>query len=160
MVEKIVSRSPVVLFALEWCEFSWSVRKLFAEAGIEYESVDLDSVAYQRDDRGGDLRAALREVIGVPTIPQIFVGGRHLGGATETFDAYNAGSLPEALWTSGVVFNRALSANAYTYLPKWLHPRLDAGCGARALARRDQVRRLVRRIPDPRGDEQGALGSR
>jgi cysteine synthase A len=123
MVEKLVSEKPVVLFALEWCEFCWSVRKLFAESGIEYESVDLDSVAYQKDNLGADLRAALREMTGVPTIPQIFVGGRNLGGATETFDAFNDGSFQEHLLTNGVVFNQALNANAYSYLPKWLHPR-------------------------------------
>lgn len=123
MVEKIVSRNPVVLFALEWCEFSWSVRKLFAEAGIAYESVDLDSAAWQKDDLGSDLRAALRQITGVPTIPQIFVAGRHLGGATETFDAFNDGSLQGALLDLGVAPGRAITANAYSYLPKWLHPR-------------------------------------
>ena len=46
-VDEIVRDEPVVLFALEWCEFCWSVRKLFARLGIAYRSVDLDSVAYQ-----------------------------------------------------------------------------------------------------------------
>jgi cysteine synthase len=123
MVEKFVAENAVVMFALEWCEFSWSVRRLFAEAGIEYESVDLDSVGYQKDNLGGELRSALHRITGFPTIPQVFVGGEHLGGATETFDAFNDGSLQEALLSRGVMFNRALSANAYSYLPKWLHPR-------------------------------------
>ncbi len=52
---------PVVLFALEWCEFSWSIRKMFAEMDIPYRSVDLNSVEYQDGNRGGDIRAALRE---------------------------------------------------------------------------------------------------
>ena len=47
---------PVVMFALEWCEFCWAVRKLFARLGIAYRSVDLDSVALQEGDRGGDPR--------------------------------------------------------------------------------------------------------
>ena len=50
---------PVVMFALEWCEFCWSVRKMFARYGIPYRSIDLDSVEYQKDDRGGQIRAAL-----------------------------------------------------------------------------------------------------
>ncbi len=33
----------------------------FAEAGIEYRSIDLDSVAYQEDNKGSDIRAALPE---------------------------------------------------------------------------------------------------
>ena len=55
------AEQPVVLFALEWCEFSWSVRKMFAHYDIPYRSVDLDSVAYQDGNRGGKIRAAIEE---------------------------------------------------------------------------------------------------
>ena len=121
-IEETVQANPVVLYALEWCEFCWSVRNMFKDAGIEYLSVDLDSVAYQADDRGAKLRAGLREITGQPTIPQVFIGGAHIGGATETFDAYNSGRLEELLDAQQI---RMLSAaeNAYSYLPKWLHPR-------------------------------------
>ena len=80
------------MFALEWCEFCWSVRRLMKEFAIPYRSIDLDSVEYQRDNRGGDIRVALRQKIGSPTIPQIFVGGEYIGGCTETFDAFNQGA--------------------------------------------------------------------
>jgi cysteine synthase A len=116
-------KKPVVMFALEWCEFCWSVRRMFTNAGIPFRSIDLDSVAYQQDDRGGDIRVALRHKLGSPTIPQIFVGGEHIGGCTETFDAFNAGRLQQLLERNGVAFDRAKQADAYTFLPKWLHPR-------------------------------------
>ena len=93
---------PVVMFALEWCEFCWSVRKLFRELGIAYRSVDLDSVEYQKGNLGGDIRVALQERLGSPTIPQIFVGGTHIGGATETLDAFNDGSLQALLKASSI----------------------------------------------------------
>jgi cysteine synthase A len=114
---------PVVMFALEWCEFCWSVRKMFDTAGIEYRSVDLDSVPFQKDNLGTDIRAALLQKTGQPTIPQIFVGGRHIGGATETFDAFNDGSLKAQLAAVQVPFNAAMRQDAYSFLPKWLHPR-------------------------------------
>jgi cysteine synthase len=113
----------VVMFALEWCEFCWSVRRLMKEFGIPFLSIDLDSAAYQKDNRGGDIRAALRQKIGSPTIPQIFVGGEYIGGCTETFDAFNAGRLQKLLETNGVAFDRSKNADAYSFLPKWLHPR-------------------------------------
>ncbi len=47
--------TPVALFALEWCEFCWALRRFFAEAGIPYRSIDLDSVAYQQGDLGGEI---------------------------------------------------------------------------------------------------------
>ena len=76
------------MFALEWCEFCWSVRKLFAQLGIAYRSVDLDSVAYQAArPAAAKIRAVLKARTGTPTIPQIFIGGEHVGGCTDLFDA-------------------------------------------------------------------------
>jgi cysteine synthase A len=115
--------NPVVLFALEWCEFCWSVRRLFKAMNLDYRSIDLDSVEYQKDGWGGDLRVALRKVTGAPTIPQIFVCGRHIGGCSETLDAFNDGSLQQLLKENGVAFDAEKSLDAYTLLPKWLHPR-------------------------------------
>jgi cysteine synthase A len=114
---------PVVMFALEWCEFCWSVRKLFKAFGIPYRSVDLDSADYQEDNWGGQIRNALKVRTSAPTIPQIFVGGQHIGGATETFDAFNDGRLQKLLRDSGIEFTDAGKVDAYSFLPKWLHPR-------------------------------------
>jgi cysteine synthase A len=125
-VSDIVAREPVVMFALEWCEFCWSARKLFARLGIAYSSVDLDSVAYQADDRGGNIRAVLRERTGAATIPQIYVGGAHLGGCTELFDAYRDGSLGKRLAAAGVEYDAILEVDPLELLPKWLHPRKSA----------------------------------
>ena len=114
---------PVVLFALEWCEFCWSVRKLFDRLGVRYHSVDLDAVAYQSGDRGGKVRAVLRARTGAPTIPQIFVAGEHLGGATDVFEAFKSGTLQAKFRQSGVEFDPSPGLDPYTLLPNWLHPR-------------------------------------
>ena len=53
------SDNVVVMFALEWCEFCWSVRKMFAHYEIPYRSIDLDSVEYQENNWGGAIRTAI-----------------------------------------------------------------------------------------------------
>ncbi len=116
-------QNPVVMFALEWCEFCWSVRKLFAAAGLDFRSVDLDSGAFQGSPLAGEIRKELHRRTGAPTIPQIFVGGELIGGATETFDAFNSGALQARLKRHGLPFNATLDVDAYSFLPKWLHPR-------------------------------------
>jgi cysteine synthase A len=114
---------PVVLFALEWCEFCWSLRKMFAKYEIPYRSVDLDSVAYQEDNKGGKIRAALRERTGSKTIPQVFVGGQFIGGATELFDSQKGGELAELLEKNSVAYNKDIDVDPYTFLPGWLQQR-------------------------------------
>jgi cysteine synthase len=124
--EHVVRHEPVVVFALEWCEFSWSVRKLFARLGITYRSVDLDSVAFQAGDLGGKIRAVLAARTGAKTIPQVFIGGTHIGGATETFDAWRNGKARELLTKRGVSFDAKADLDPYSLLPKWLQPRKSA----------------------------------
>jgi cysteine synthase A len=119
---------PVVMFAFEYCEFCWSVRKLFSRAKIAYRSVDLDSVELQAGDRGGKIRAAVSHLTGSPTIPQIFVGGEFVGGATEVFDAFLDGSLQRRLSAHGVAFDTAADFDPYSLLPGWLEQRRGAVC--------------------------------
>jgi len=117
-----IGDNAVVMFALEWCEFCWSVRKLFDRYGIPYRSVDLDSVAYQPDNHGGKLRAALKEHTGWNTLPQIFIGGEFVGGATDIFDQCIDGKLKQRLQAQGIVVQEEIK-NPYGFLPKWLQPR-------------------------------------
>ncbi len=117
------TNQPVVMFAMEWCEFCWSLRKLFAKLGIDYRSIDLDCAENQIDNWGSEIRTALHAHTGCNTIPQVFVGGEFIGGCTETFDAFNSGSLQEKLEAIGVSFDQSINLDAYSFLPKWLQPR-------------------------------------
>ena len=121
-VREAAADTPVLIYVMEWCEFCWSVRKMFEDAGIPYRAIEVDSVAFQKEGRGARIRSALLEICGTHTIPQVFVGGKHIGGATETFDAYNSGELEELLEGQNISM-MAAAENAYSYLPKWLHPR-------------------------------------
>jgi cysteine synthase A len=124
-VEEVIGDSSraVVMFALEWCEFCWSVRRLFGKYRIPYRSIDLDSVEYQQGDRGGRIRAALTARTGIATIPQVFVGGELLGGATDVLQAAKEGRLQKLLEASRVAFDPAVGDEPLSFLPGWLHPR-------------------------------------
>ena len=102
-VSKMVDNpdQPLVMFALEWCEFCWSVRNMLTELGVEFLAIELDSVDFQKDN----------------------LGGEYIGGATETFDAYNDGTLQTRMAANKVSFDDTKSFEAYGFLPKWLQPR-------------------------------------
>jgi cysteine synthase A len=125
-VQRIIADpdKPVVLFALEWCEFCWSVRKLFARLGIPYRSVDLDSVKYQEGDLGSKIRNVLLRDTGTPTIPQIYMGGDPIGGATDLFKAYEEGHIKELLGEHGITMKSMPDDfEPASLLPGWLHKR-------------------------------------
>ncbi len=111
---------PVAIFALEWCEFCWSVRNFLDAAGIGYRSIDLDSVAFQKNEFGGRIRKVLNARTRITSIPQVFVGGEFVGGCTETFDAYSDGSLQQALTQSNFGTAVKEGMNPYEFLPNWI----------------------------------------
>ncbi len=124
-VEQILKDNDgqLVMFALEWCEFCWSVRKMLSEYGIAFKSVDLDAVAYQQDGRGGKLRTALQSKTSWNTFPQIFINGEFLGGCTDLFDACKSGELAKKLDHYETAHNRDVNTDPYQFLPTWLHSR-------------------------------------
>ncbi len=81
------------------------------------------SVAYQENNRGGSILKALEADTGLRTVPQIYIGGKHIGGATELFDACRDGSMAELLDQSNVSWNTAVETDPYSFLPGWLHAR-------------------------------------
>ena len=125
-VSEVVRLQGVVMFALEWCELCWAVRKLFGRLGITYRSGDIDSAALQERDMGTKIRAVLKQRTGSPTIPQIYIGGNHGGGCTDLFDAMQGGRMRELLDAAGVEYDRNAQLDPYALLPKWLHPRRSA----------------------------------
>jgi cysteine synthase A len=120
-VDRTVRDNAVVMFALEWCEFCWAVRKLFARLGIAYQSVDLDSVAFQQRDLGVKIRAVLKDRLGSSTIPQIYIGGRHV-----LLDAMADGSMQQMLDAAGAEYDSSVDLDPYSLLPRWVHPRKSA----------------------------------
>ena len=54
---------------------------------------------------------------------QIFIRGEPIGGCTETFDAFNDGRLARMLTEIGITIPEIGKADAYAFLPKWLHAR-------------------------------------
>ena len=114
---------PVVMFAMQWCEFCWSVRKLFERLSIDYRAVDLDSMEYQAHGRGERIREALSARTGMATIPQIFIGGVLVGGCTDIFDAWSSGRAQPMLEANGVSYRGGVEIEARAFLPGWLQPR-------------------------------------
>jgi len=117
------AENPVVMFALEWCEFCWAVRKLFQACSVPFRSVDIDSVEYQQNDMGAKIRAAVTARTGVTTIPQIFIGGEFIGGATEMLNAWKDGRAQLLLAKNRVQYDTHARVDAMSFLPGWLHKR-------------------------------------
>jgi glutaredoxin 3 len=67
--------AKVEIYTTQWCPYCFAAKALLADKGVAYEEVD----AQQPETR----MAMIQRAHGRRTVPQIFVGDRHLGGYTD-----------------------------------------------------------------------------
>jgi len=93
---------PVVIYSKSWCPYCEECKALFDALEQPYTAIELD----QRDD-GVQMQEALLSLTQQRTVPNVFVGGQHLGGNDDTQLAAATGRLAERLADTG----RVLSAD-------------------------------------------------
>lgn len=112
---------PLVIFALPYCEFCAAAQKFFIALDLEYRKIDLGSEEFQSTAWGRKLRQVLRECTGSPTVPQIFIAGEHVGGASDFFDGYKSGSIPAKLRQAGLAFKHDPGLDPFRFLHPYQH---------------------------------------
>jgi glutaredoxin 3 len=79
----------VVVYATSWCPYCARARALFAAKGVAFTEIDIDATA--------GARAEMQTRSGRTSVPQIFVGERHIGGFDDTQALDNQGKLDPLL---------------------------------------------------------------
>lgn len=51
---------------------------------------------------GENLSDGLKKLTGKTTVPQVFIGGTHVGGCDDTLAAYSSGRLKDLLASAGI----------------------------------------------------------
>ncbi|KAK9206431.1 hypothetical protein WN943_016707 [Citrus x changshan-huyou] len=92
-VKKTVSENPVVVYSKTWCSYSSEVKLLFKRLGVEPLVIELDEMGPQ----GPQLQKLLERLTGQHTVPNVFIGGKHIGGCTDTVKLYRKGELEPLL---------------------------------------------------------------
>lgn len=77
--------ATVELFTTPGCTYCRKAKALFKRLKVQYSEIDISESAELREEMIGRAGAA--------TLPQIFVAGVHVGGATELLAEYDAGAL-------------------------------------------------------------------
>ncbi|MEO1723960.1 MAG: O-acetylserine lyase, partial [Pseudomonadota bacterium] len=80
---------------------------------------DIDTAAFREGDRGGKILRAVFARTGVRTVPQVFVGGTRIGGATDTLAAFVDGSLQSLLARLDPPITPKPVADPMAFLPTW-----------------------------------------
>ncbi|KAK4534416.1 hypothetical protein CDCA_CDCA01G0441 [Cyanidium caldarium] len=92
-VRDTIASNPVVVYSKSWCGFSHQVKALFRELKVPAKVIELDELGAD----GDAMQTALHQMTGQRTVPNVFIGGRHVGGCMETLEEYDSGTLQKRL---------------------------------------------------------------
>ena len=76
------------------CGFSAAVVKILRSYGVPFEAVDVLS--------DWDIREGIKEYSNWPTIPQLYIKGKFIGGCDIVREMYESGELAELLKAKGI----------------------------------------------------------
>ncbi|EEH04939.1 predicted protein [Histoplasma capsulatum var. duboisii H88] len=77
-VEDIIAGHHVVIFSKSYCSYSRAAKSLLNEQGIPFYALELDQL-----DDGAAIQSALAELTNQSTVPNIFIGQKHIGGNSD-----------------------------------------------------------------------------
>nr|KYP42835.1 hypothetical protein KK1_035721 [Cajanus cajan] len=92
-IKKTVSDNPVVVYSKTWCSYSSEVKSLFKKLNVDPLIFELDEMGPQ----GPQLQKVLERITGQYTVPNVFIGGKHIGGCSDTLKLYRKGELEPLL---------------------------------------------------------------
>lgn len=82
-------RSPVVMYSTRFCGYCLRARQLLARKGVEFEDIQIDLDWRKRSE--------MEQRSHRYTVPQIFIGERHIGGYDEMTALERQGKLDALL---------------------------------------------------------------
>ncbi len=81
--------NPVTMYVSAWCGYCHRARVLLQTKGVELEELVIDG--------NPELRNEMIDRTGRHTVPQIFIGGLHVGGSDELGELERMGKLDALL---------------------------------------------------------------
>ena len=89
-----MSTTPeIVMYSTTWCGYCQRARGLLQRKGVEVREIKVDEDPGQRD-------VMITKSGGRRTVPQIFIGERHVGGYTDLIALDQSGELNDVLDSS------------------------------------------------------------
>jgi glutaredoxin len=96
-ITQTVSEHPVVIFGKSFCSYCHRAAEALEAEGVTPLVFQLDYMG----KNGRKVQDTLEEMTGRRTVPNVFVGGKTIGGGTETVELHQSGKLRTLLQEAG-----------------------------------------------------------
>lgn len=80
----------ITIYTKSWCPYCSAAKKLLNEKGAEFTEIDIEKKPEARAEM-------IQRAKGRSTVPQIFIGEKHVGGCDDLYDLDDRGQLEPLL---------------------------------------------------------------
>lgn len=81
---------PVTVYSKSWCSYSQAAKRLLGQKGVPFTEIDIEAEPERRAEM-------IQRSGGRTTVPQIFIGERHVGGCDDLYALESSGKLDPLL---------------------------------------------------------------
>ncbi|CAG9334586.1 unnamed protein product [Blepharisma stoltei] len=99
MVLRLIKSSPVVMFSKTSCPYCMEAKATLKVMQVQPKVIEVD-----KEKEGDSMKSALKELTMQNTVPNIFIGGFHIGGYDDLSEGLASGAVQERLKESNVEF--------------------------------------------------------
>jgi glutaredoxin 3 len=92
-----IATTPVLVYSWLSCPYCTTAKQTFAKLGVRPVVYELDNMP-----NGGTIKNHLKQLTGQSTVPNIFIGGKHVGGNSDLQDGLRNGSVQTKLREAGI----------------------------------------------------------
>lgn len=92
--------NPVIVYSKSSCPFCVDAKHILDRMRVSYLAVELNRIP-----EGGAVQKALSELTRQRTVPNIFIGGEHVGGCSELEAGIRSGKVQQLLQKHGIQFS-------------------------------------------------------
>ncbi|MEE1656899.1 glutaredoxin 3 [Microvirga sp. CF3062] len=80
----------ITIYTKSWCPYCSAAKKLLDQKGVEFTEIDIEKKPEARAEM-------IQKAKGRSTVPQIFIGEKHVGGCDDLYDLDDRGQLEPLL---------------------------------------------------------------
>lgn len=81
--------SEAIVYSSDYCPYCMRAKQLLANKGVAFEEIKVDGKP--------QIRAAMTQKAGRTSVPQIWIGDKHIGGCDDLYALERAGKLDALL---------------------------------------------------------------
>ena len=95
-----INSNPVIVYSWVHCPYCTRTKQTLSSMNVRATIIDIDTLP-----NGEAIMNHLFELTGQETVPNIFIGGKHIGGNSDLQDGLKKGSVQTKLREAGVAFS-------------------------------------------------------